>query len=65
MAFNDIIKVEDADFYLDVAFRRGKEKTRTARQGAKGPKIERSKTIELERIKDVRKYLLNSFQLFL
>lgn len=60
MAFNDVIKVEDADFYLDVAFRRGKGQIALARQAAKGPKIEKSKTIELERLKIVRKNLIES-----
>ena len=60
MAFQDIIKVEKAETHLDIAFGRGRDKIGLARQKAKGPKIERSKTIELERLKVVRKCLVNS-----
>ena len=60
MAFQDIVKVEKPDTYLDIAFRSGRDKINITRQKVKGPKLERSKTIELERVKAVRKYLVNS-----
>jgi len=57
MSFQTIIKVEKPQKYLDQAFRRGRDKIAVSRQNARGPKIERSKTIELERLRAVTKSL--------
>ncbi len=59
MAFQNIIKIEKPDTYLDIAFRRGRDKIALSRQKAKGPNIERSKTIELDRLRAVRNSLFN------
>ena len=60
MTFQAIIKIERPDIYLDIAFRRGRDKIALTRQKSKGPKLERSKTIELDRLREVRKSLVNS-----
>lgn len=60
MAFQDIIKVEKPSHYLDVAFRRGRDKIGVTRQKAKGPRIEKSKTIELVRLRVVRNSLVKA-----
>lgn len=60
MSFQSIPKVESPDFYLDIAFRRAKEKTEQFRGKVKITKerIDKSKTIELRRI-DLVKSRLN------
>lgn len=62
MSFQDIPKVEKPDFYLDVAFRRGKKKTDAFRDTIKirTKKIGKSKTIELRRIDLVKSSLCDA-----
>lgn len=57
MAFQDIIKVEKPEHYIGVAFRRGRDKITATRQKARGPNIEKSKTIELARLRVVKQSL--------
>ena len=68
MNFQSLIMVEKADFYLDIAFRQGKEAAERFRQKKCKDRLTKSKSIELERIKAVEKSLdkslgriLNSF----
>jgi len=50
MGFGDIPPIEKADFYLDVAFKKGKERAKQVR-GKKGPKTNLTRTKETERIR--------------
>lgn len=60
MSFQDIVKVETVDTYLDMAFRRGRETAKLTKQKTTGPKFEKQKTVELKKIQAVNKSLVNS-----
>ena len=50
MNFQGLVKIEKADFYLELASRRAKERASIIRQPAKGSRLEKSKKIEIERV---------------
>ena len=61
MNFQDLVKVEIPDFYLDVAFRRTKEKARLIRGSQlKGTRMDKSRYIETRKIELIKDTLVNS-----
>ena len=58
MSFQTIPKVENADFFLDVAFRTAKESAARARTVAAGTRLEKSKEIELARLVAAKKTMV-------
>ncbi len=55
MNFQDLTKVENPDFYLDVAFRRAKEKSKQIRSSKlKGTRMEKSRYIETRKIEIIK-----------
>ena len=57
MNFQDLKKIEKADFYIDLAFRRATERgdiMRSSLAGKPSNRLEKSKTIELEKIATIR-----------
>ena len=63
MNFQDLKKIETPDFYLDVAFRKAKQKADLSRLSLKkdSKRINKSKDVELERIAIVRLSLMSNF----
>ncbi len=55
MNFQSIPKVENAQFFLDVAFKAGKDSAERERSVARGTRLEKSKSIELARVVAVKK----------
>lgn len=65
MNFQDLKKIEDADFYIDVAFRRAAEQaniTRSALSGKSASRIEKSKSIELEKLATIKQTISEFFE---
>lgn len=63
MNFQSLLKVENPDFYLDLAFKAGHEKAgKTKTRSKKQPEHIQRKFIELDRIKAVVKVLTNNFK---
>ena len=61
MNFQDLVKVETPDFYLDVAFRRTKDKARLIRGSQlKGTRMDKSRYIETRKIELIKDVLVNS-----
>ncbi|MCK5630651.1 MAG: hypothetical protein KAI26_08575, partial [Nanoarchaeota archaeon] len=61
MNFQDLVKVETPDFYLDVAFRRTKDKARLIRGSQlKGTRMDKSRYIETRKIELIKDTLVNS-----
>ncbi len=61
MSFEEIPTVEDAQFYLDLAFRRAKKTANSRRTSINDPKEEKSRKIELSRVATVKDVLGNKF----
>lgn len=61
MNFQNLLTVGTADFYLDVAFRKAKEKTDLQRGKVIGKRLEKSKALELKRICVVKDSLSSNF----
>lgn len=62
MNFQDLTKIETADFYLDLAFRKAKKtvekvRAKTKIRAGKDARLEKSKRIETERISTIRNIL--------
>lgn len=60
MNFQTLIKVENPDFFLDIAFRNAKNVASKARSKLKGTRLEKSKKVELERIDAIKKSINKS-----
>ena len=43
MSFNDIPKIEDADWYIDLAFSRAKKQSSMVKSEVRGPRLEKVK----------------------
>ncbi|MBU0461081.1 MAG: hypothetical protein KJ574_00685 [Nanoarchaeota archaeon] len=68
MNFQGLKNVESADTYLDQAFSSAKKKADTLRAalpGSRGNRLEKSKRIELEKIKTIRAVLTKQLGLIL
>ncbi|MBU1704613.1 MAG: 50S ribosome-binding GTPase, partial [Nanoarchaeota archaeon] len=67
MNFQSLKKIEEPDFYLDLAFRRAQEKAKMSRSSIKIKKdrIEKSKTIELQKIDIIRNVLTDKLSIIL
>jgi nucleolar GTP-binding protein len=62
MNFQSLLKVESADFYIDIAFRKANEKARNIRNKLDGNRFEKSKKIELLKIEVIKDNLVNNLQ---
>lgn len=62
MNFQTLIKVNTADEYLDLAFRRAKEIANTTRSKRFANKYIKSKNIEMDRLKAIHKSLVNNLE---
>jgi len=65
MNFQDLKKIENADFYIDVAFRRASEQaniTRSSVAGKSTSRIEKSKSIELEKLATIKQTISEFFE---
>ena len=62
MNFQSLGKVETADFYLDMAFRRAQERALYARERKARNNLEKSKFIEIEKITTIRETLVGPLQ---
>jgi len=62
MNFQHLPRIEDFQFYLDVAFSRASKKASEARSSSEGLRIKKSVSIELRRIDVIRSELTGVFQ---
>jgi len=62
MNFQSLLKVEDPDFYLGLAFRNANAAASKARSKLRGKQIERSRKVELEKLDTVRKVLVSQMK---
>ena len=51
MNFQGLLKVESSKFYLDTALKRGRKRADEMREICKGTRMQKSKSIEAERVK--------------
>lgn len=61
MDFQKIKKIENADFYLDYAFKKANEKAEKSRDKTFKKRIEKSRYIELEKLNVIKDKLVNNF----
>lgn len=61
MDFQKIHRIEDYNFYLDLAFRKAKKRAQTLSKQLDLKKLERTKVIELERINTIKQLLYDRF----
>lgn len=62
MNFQDLKKVETANGYIDIAFRKATKTAEKVRLATKGSQLEKSKRIELEKISVIRDVLVSKLQ---
>lgn len=60
MGFQDIVKIEKPQIYIDVAFKAGQQKVSGMKEKPR-PRLEKIRLEEIERIKTVKKVLVKSF----
>ena len=60
MNFQALNKIENADFFIDIAFRKAKEKANDLRGSIKGTRLERSSKIESAKIEEISKSLVQN-----
>ena len=65
MNFQKLGQIDDYQKYLDVAFARAKKKADAIRSTARGDNTNKSKTIELARIREVARSLDKNLELIL
>ncbi len=64
MAFQNIPRIEDSKFYVNLAFKNANEKAKQARQKVSKQRsvIEKSKIVEIEKLRSVRDFISNQMK---
>ena len=63
MSFNDIPKIEDPDFYIDLAFKRANDAAYESRMNSEGTRKNKSKTVETAKLSEIRNVIIKQMEL--